>query len=280
MLTATSGVFGIANAAGATGSLVINAGGTVRSTVSAQTALNQLTVANFAGAVGSVTVSGAGALLDIGSNPAGFGNVGTGSLTVSAGGTAKFTSSDSNLLSAMSAGNLAGSQGTVTVSGAGSSVTATGYVYVGRAGTATLTVAAGATFTGGLATTSTAPGQALAIGDGSLTVLSTGVVNTSPNFGGSGSATVTGAGSLLHALNQLRVGFRGTSGTLLVDQSAAARADSNVIIGGWHRQSRRKRLAARAEWRQRNIGRAAQHRDRGDCVRQRCRHDRQRHRHG
>ena len=226
VLTATSGSFGVANAAGATGSLVINAGGTVISTLAAQTTANGFTVANAAGSTGSVTVSGSGALLDIGSNPAGIGTAGTGSLTVSAGGTARFASSNSTLIAALSAGNLAGSSASITVSGAGSSVTASGFVYIGRAGTASLTVSGGATFTGGSAASGSTSAYAITIGDGSP------ATNANPNFAGSGTAVITGSGSTLHSLNQIRVGYRGTTGSLLVDQSAAVQADTNVVVGG------------------------------------------------
>lgn len=177
MLTSTAGQLGVGNALNATGSLTINAGGSVTSTIPAQTSLNELTVANFSGSTGTVTASGIGALIDMGANGAGIGNSGNGSLAVSNGGVVRLASSNSNALSALSGGTVAGSQGTISVSGSGSSILAAGYVYLGRAGSATLTVSGGGSFTGGVTNTSTVVGQAIAIGDGSTALSSTGVPN-------------------------------------------------------------------------------------------------------
>ena len=65
------------------------------------------------------------------------GQNGTGRLTIQSGGTV------SNVLGAV--GNLPGSQGTVTVTGAGSTWTNTGNVVVGGLGTGTLTIQNGGT---------------------------------------------------------------------------------------------------------------------------------------
>ena len=65
------------------------------------------------------------------------GQNGTGTLTIQSGGTV------SNVFGAV--GNLPGSQGTVTVTGAGSTWTNTGTVMVGGLGTGTLTIQNGGT---------------------------------------------------------------------------------------------------------------------------------------
>ena len=231
-LTLTSGLFAIGGANGADGTLLINAGGTVRSTVAAQTSGNLVTIGGSGGSTGAVTVSGAGALLDGGLNPGGIGNIGAGMLTVANGGTASFASTNSAVAAALTAGRVTGSSASIAVTGAGSTLMASGYTYLGRAGTATLTVSAGGTFTGGSAATGTVAGYSITIGDGSPGTDSTGTPIAKPDFGGSATATVTGSGSLLRSLNQIRIGYRGTTGSLVVDNGATARADTNFVIGG------------------------------------------------
>jgi fibronectin-binding autotransporter adhesin len=230
-LTGPSSFIDVAGGQNATGSLTINAGGTVRSTEAAQTANFALLVgggSSSAGANGTVTVQGAGALLDMGSNPATVGEVGTGTLNVLAGATARFASSNSAVISALSVARSG--TGTVTVSGAGSTLTASGFVYVGRAGTGTLTVDQGGTFTGGAAASGSTPSFGIAIGDGSPALDVNGNPNSPLYFGGTGSANVTN-GSTLHSLGSLRVGYRGSTGNLLVDTSSTARADGEVFFG-------------------------------------------------
>lgn len=212
------------------GALTIQAGGAVMLTAAADISRTYVVIGSAVNTTGTVVVTGAGATLDAGANGVSVGNTGNGTLSVTSGGTARSASPNSLFQSAISAGRLAGSAGTVTVSGTGSSYTASGYVFIGRAGTGTLLVDQGGTFTGGLAATATAGAFAIAIGDGSPTLDANGVPITPPVFGGSGTARVTNGG-MLHSLSFLNVGYRGTSGTLLVDAAGRVVADARLLVG-------------------------------------------------
>lgn len=232
VLTLTGTFLDVAGGQNATGSLTINAGGHVVSTVAAQTANDLLLVgggSSSQGANGTVTVTGSGALLDMGSNPASVGLLGTGTLNVLAGATALSATSNSAIIAALAVSR--GGNGTVNVSGAGSSMTANGYVYVGRAGTGALNVDAGGTFTGGSAASGSTSSYGITIGDGSPALDANGNPNSPLYFGGTGTAAVTNS-STLHSIGNLRVGYRGTTGTLHVGSSSVARSDQIVVIGG------------------------------------------------
>jgi len=231
LLTLTNTSLFVANGANTTGTLTISGGGTVNSTAAATTAVAGLYVgggSTATGAVGTLTVTGTGSSLSTGSNAAIVGQVGSGTLNVLAGATASFASSNSNVFSALGVGRSG--TGAINVSGAGSSVTANGFVYIGRAGTGTLTVDQGASFTGGAAASGSVGSFSVAIGDGSPTLDSNGNPNSPLYFGGSGSAQVTN-GSTLHSLGSLRVGYRGSAGTLTVGSTSSALADQSIYIG-------------------------------------------------
>ncbi|TYC64529.1 autotransporter outer membrane beta-barrel domain-containing protein, partial [Rhodobacterales bacterium] len=84
---------------------------------------------------GTVTISGAGSTLTAGDFiTVGYG--GTGTLTISDGGAASAVD-DVNI------GKDAGAEGTVTISGAGSTLTAGDFITVGYGGTGTLTISDG-----------------------------------------------------------------------------------------------------------------------------------------
>lgn len=150
----------------------------------------------FANGAGTVSVDGTGSIWD---NTAGLkiGNFGTGTLTITHGGTV----SDSNA----SIGSGAGGSGIVTVTGVGSTWTNSGDVSVGDLGTGTLTISNGA----------------LAITAGNSIV---------GNFG-TGAATVTGVGSVWSAGVNLVVGL-GASGTLQVLQGGSVSTTSTDIGSG------------------------------------------------
>ena len=114
------------------GTVTINAGGTLEDTEPSQSA-NYLVQIGYMG-TGAVTVSGTGALLNTNVNPTTIGWAGTGSLTVSDGGTVDVGTPDSSN-AGLSLGR--GGTGSVTVDGAGSSITVVGNVIDGRAGTGT-----------------------------------------------------------------------------------------------------------------------------------------------
>ena len=151
-------------------------------------------------------------------------------------------------------GNLPGSQGTVTVSGAGSTWTNTGTIVVGGLGTGTLTIqdggvvnsggggsvglAAGSTgtvtVTGPGSTWNNSPGGGLNIGSfgtGTLTIANGGTVINNTAFtanigngaGSQGTVTVTGAGSTWSNSSGVNIGNLGT-GTLTI-------ADGGVVNG-------------------------------------------------
>ena len=157
------------------------------------------------------------------------GQSGTGTLTIQSGGTV------SNILGAV--GNLPGSQGTVTVTGAGSLGRITGTVVVGGLGTGTLTIQNGGTVnsagggsvgqsagsngtvtvTGAGSAWNNSPGGGLNIGSfgsGTLTIANGGMVINTTAFtanigngaGSQGVVTVTGAGSTWSNSSGVNVG--------------------------------------------------------------------------
>ena len=163
--TTTGGTIFIANGGGSTGTLTVTGVGT---TYSATTSLvnmgaaldtqatlnissggtmsiNAIIVASLAGSNATVNVTGANSTLNsngqitIGSN-------GTGSMSVLSGGTVS-----TGLIFIV--GNSAGSQGTVTLAGAGSSISAGTSVIIGSNGTGSLTMDNGTTLTAGTSTT-------------------------------------------------------------------------------------------------------------------------------
>ena len=175
------------------------------------------------------------------------GLVGTGILTIQNGGTV------SNVLGAV--GNLAGSNGMVTVTGAGSSWTNSGTIVVGGVGKGILTIQNGGTVssagggsvgltagsqgtvivTGAGSAWNNSPGGGLNIGSsgfGTLTIASGGTVNNNTAFtanigsaaGSQGTVTVTGTGSAWSNSSGLNVGSSGT-GTLTI-------ADNGTVTSG------------------------------------------------
>ena len=223
------GTFGVANNPNAKGTISVGAGGTIRSTAAANTTSFTLSIASNtnsnATTNGSVTVAGSGALIDMGNNSTAIGNSGNGTFIVGAGGTAKSASADSRLISALAMGRNATGNAKLTISGAGASYTATGYTYIGRAGTAALTVDQGGTFTAGLAATGDGTGingfQNVVVGDGTSLVDSFGNPNTQ-YLGGTSTATV-GANGTLHTLAGLTVGRNGSTGALTIGGTATPR---------------------------------------------------------
>ncbi len=171
---------------GGTGSLNITTGGSIVLTDTVATNRN-FTVAltlQPSGAIGTgtVLVNGDSSLLSVGTFT--LGNTGMGAATVSSGG--RITSGAGATI-----GNLAGSRGTLTVTGVGaladSTFAVTGNLLVGEFGQGTLRAELG-----GNVTVSTD----LVIGDD--------ITNTSDN-----SVTITGGGSLLTVGNRLVVGNEG-----------------------------------------------------------------------
>ncbi|MBK3786910.1 autotransporter outer membrane beta-barrel domain-containing protein [Paraburkholderia aspalathi] len=110
------------------GTLTIADGGTVNGSSSPDTYVGQ-----NAGSTGTVTVTGAGSTWTVNGGPLAVGFNGSGTLIIANGGA---VSSSSAYL-----GEMAGSIGTVTVTGAGATWTDTGVLYIGYIGSGTLTIA-------------------------------------------------------------------------------------------------------------------------------------------
>jgi len=204
--------------------------------------------------VGSVTVKGAGSTWT-NSGELHVGYEGTGTLTIADG--ASVTSAGNG----GSIGTLAGSAGTVVVTGAGSSwfnsnVSAmTGELYVGKAGTGTLTVENGGwvrSTSGYLGYASGGSGTATVTGTGSrwtvvglldvgrdgtgtLTIANGGAVESNGteigrNGAGTGSVTVTGAGSALYT-RAIAIGGTSGNGTLTVEKEGYVQGRGVIFYG-------------------------------------------------
>ncbi len=149
------------------------------------------------GGHGSVTVTGAGSAWQV--TDVQIGSTDPGSLTIENGGAVTATG--------MAIGTFAGSYGTATVSGTGSQLV-TSSLCVGCSGAGTLIIDSGAT------------------------VSTTGSADIGSALGGSGSVTVTGAGSAWSALASLNIGINGT-GTLTAqnDGTVSAQTIDNGSLG-------------------------------------------------
>ena len=178
--------------ANGTGMLTIQNGGTLTDQFG--------TIGNLPGGLGTVTVTGPGASWT-NVNDLVVGGQGTGTLIIQNGATAEDGSTASS--TGGSIGQSAGSTGTVTVTGAGSSWIngPSGGLNVGSFGTGTLTIANG--------------GNVIDI---------TPLVSNIGTFAGShGTVTVTGAGSLWSDIAGINIGRAGT-GTLTI-------TDGGIVIG-------------------------------------------------
>ncbi len=131
-----------------------------------------------------------------------IGNSGTGTLTVQNGGTVSNTSA--------SIANAAGSLGTATVTGAGSTWTGSGSLNIGNSGTGTLTIADGATVT--------APNVGIATNAGA-----TGTLNIGAGAGNPAAAPGT--------LNAPSVAFGAGTGTLTFNHTSASYVFAPAITG-------------------------------------------------
>ena len=179
------------------------------------------------------------------------GNTATGALTVSDGGT--LTSSSYSYI-----GINAGSTGTATVTGAGSSWTISGHLTAGNNGTGMLTILDGAAVNnvmGYIALSATGVGEVTVSGVGStwtnwgeirvgqsgtgtLTVsdggrvTSAGTSSVGNNAGSTGTAMVTGTGSLWSSGSFFTVGSFGP-GTLTISDGGRVTSAAGSYIGEW-----------------------------------------------
>ncbi|WP_370677325.1 autotransporter domain-containing protein [Pleomorphomonas sp. PLEO] len=201
----------------------------------------------------SATVSGSGSswstgAISIGGDAADPGTAGNGTLAISTGGTV--TSTTARL------GDVAGSTGTATISGSGSTWTLSDRIGVGTSGTGSLTVSAGGTVssTGGIVGwNSTGTGTALITGsgsrwantgvlyignqgDGTLTVSAGGAVTSTDGYvatesGSTSSATITGSGSAWTMSGDLLVGHNtGSNGTITISAGGSV-SSLQAILG-------------------------------------------------
>ena len=224
------------------GTLDVSNGGSVAST-------GPFRFGTEADGIGVATVTGTGSSLTAGSGLY-IGDKGQGTLTVSDGGS---VSAGGNAL----IGYTAGSAGTVTVSGSGSSLAVNGFTQVGNAGNGTLTASNGATlslaggFALGLAAsgvgTTTVTGAGTTLGtNGNAVIGSAGRADLTASAGGSvsvggraiiaggtgstGTVTVSGSGSSLTVTRDTQVGYSG-SGALIASDGAKVSMVEEFALG-------------------------------------------------
>ncbi|QWG18721.1 autotransporter outer membrane beta-barrel domain-containing protein [Bradyrhizobium sediminis] len=223
-----------------TGMLTISNGGTLMS--------NLASVGNLVGSTGTATITGAGSLWNAQGMAVGY--RGAGTLAILNGGAVNTTDWE------VSMGDQSGSSGSVTVDGAGSTLTGSDIV-VGNGGTGTLMVSNGGTVSAtkwtsiighsagsvGTATITGAGSRWSNASDfyvgqngiGSLTIANGGAVSVAGNVvlgyqaGSSGTATVTGAGSVWTNSGDVDVGRSG-SGVLTIANGGAVSAAGFVTL--------------------------------------------------
>jgi T5SS/PEP-CTERM-associated repeat protein len=166
------------------------------------------------GGTGSASVAGGDLSV---TGQIGVGIVSAGSMSISAGGTVTATSSG---LSAMEIGQQSGEAGTVTVTGAGTTLTLTGGLTDGGSGSGNFALTGGAQATIVSTAPNTLPGLIIAAFSGS-----------------SGSLTVDGAGTVLNETGQFLIGGDGSGaltvsgGATLTVASGAGQTVPDAIIG-------------------------------------------------
>lgn len=152
------------------------------------------------------------------------GATGTGTLSITNGATAS--------VSLFSVGTNFGATGTVTVDGAGSSLTALSYLLVGNAGTGTLNIRNGGVVSGvfqELYIGNTATGSGTVNVDGAGSQLN---ANTSVGYGGTGVLNVTNGGKVDNGGGNFEVGFQsGSNGTATVSGAGSAITAYGVYVG-------------------------------------------------
>ncbi|HKM61185.1 MAG TPA: Hint domain-containing protein, partial [Acidisphaera sp.] len=165
------------------------------------------------GATASVAVHGAGALLSTGGNRLGIGGLGDGSLTVSQGASVSAATRFADSEAVYVAGSAAGTTGAVTVTDAGSSLTALGQMDVGLSGSGSLLIENQASvFTGG---NTIAPTQGFDVGT---------------DAGAAGAVTVSGNQSLLSNTGQFVVGDAGL-GSLSIQSGGSVITTPGTVVG-------------------------------------------------
>ena len=240
------------------GMLTVEAGGLVSSTYGY--------LGYDSGSTGTVTVTGTGSQWNNSSALNVGGINGSGTLTVEAGGLVSNTEAFLGYYSV--------STGTATVTGTGSQWNSSSSLIVGRDGNGTLTVEAGgqvssaggslgarSTGSTGTATVTGAGSQwnsssSLIVGSGgsgTLTVEAGGVVSNfyegylGYNWGSTGAATVTGAGSQWNNSSELHVGIKG-SGTLTVEAGGQVSSAGGYLGYNWGSTGAATVTGAGSQW--------------------------------
>ncbi len=252
-LLASGGFINVGANAGNVATLTVSSGGTLEGSLPSSLIVAGMYIANAAqagtlsAASGSVTVTGSGSLLDVGVDALDLAsNGGSGSLTVSQGGSAHAASPDSAAIDALSIGSLGNAN--LTVTDPGSQVTANGVVAIAQGGTSTLLVQNSGTF---LAASDPLGQAGVIIGAGGTSGVggtATATVSTSGVLDSQGGVTVgqLGAPGKLSVLNNgtvqvgttLAVGFGGTIGngnTETGDGTLAIGAGGTVTLTGAQR---------------------------------------------
>jgi T5SS/PEP-CTERM-associated repeat protein len=220
-ITSSGGEVNIGTSAGNVATLTVSGGGVLQETAATYPTQYAMYVGSspasgaLAAGSGSVIVTGTGSLIDLGFNGLDLGSTGgSGSLTVSQGGSVIAATTNSNVNTSLAIGRLG--NGTLTVMDPGSQVTAVGIAYVAHSATGSLVVENFGTFLAALDPLGLA---GLIIGDGSTT-----------GVGGTGAATVTTDG-VLDSRGYVIVGLRGTEGQLTVLNGGTVQVGTTLTVG-------------------------------------------------
>ena len=216
------GVFALGTTAGSVGNLTVQNRAQAIVNAARDDTTSYLQLGAAAGATGRAVVSGSGSLLLMSQNSSAVGFAGAGELVVANGGSARFNSGNNAQNPALVVGAQASSSGAVTVSGAGSTLVSGGSVIVGRAGSASFSVGAGASVSSAGLTSTQA---ALSVG-------------ASPS--GAGTLTIEGAGAQFIASGAAVIGGdnRGTgfvpggAGTIAVRAGGVLQTNSMSVLAG------------------------------------------------
>jgi fibronectin-binding autotransporter adhesin len=184
-----------------------------------------MTLGNVDASTGFLTI-GPDAIFDALTNATSVGESGIGTLTVTAGG--RYTSSGNMLI-----GNLTGSNGTVAVTGTGSSLaTNTGGIFIGSGAIGSMAVTAGGTASGAIISIgdATTGVGSLAIGDAGSTMTGTGNFNVGNN--GSGELLVASGGTLNTQTSRIALALNSTGSAIVTGQGATWNAAALAIGGG------------------------------------------------
>ena len=186
----------------------------------------------LAGSNGTATVQGAGSTWANSGGNLYVGNYGTGSLSITNGGSVTNSYTVSNTGNGY-IGNYAGSTGSVTVSGAGSTLTnSSGDLYVGNNGAGSLSITNGGAVSdvnGWLGSGTGSSGVATVSGVGSKWT-NTGAIEAGYYYG-TGSLSITNGATVTSSAGNL--GYEsGTSGTVTVDGTGSAWTMAGALAVG------------------------------------------------